>query len=98
MFYACDVWDPGSESEEFARTSFRSTEEGSEDDSYCNNEDYVASLMRRNPHHQSYSQEDLEMDEEDEDEILEEEDFALPTLAKPLPILAHPSRHSVLNR
>ena len=36
--------------------------------------------------------------EEEEDELLDETPFSLPIYAKPLPLLGHPSRHSVLNR
>lgn len=83
IYYASDVWDPG---EDFARTSFRSS--CSEDESYGNNEDFVASLMRRTINH------------EDQEYIMNEEEpfIAVPTYAKPLPLLGHPSRHSVLNR
>ena len=88
VYYASDVWDPGLDvatDEEFARTSFRSScSELSEDIVGNNNEDYVASLLRRN--NQSLSEEDFE------------ENFLPPTYAKPLPLLGHPSRHSVLNR
>ena len=60
VYYASEVWDPGSEDEEFARTSFRSGSDRSvvehdhhhhqamiANESYCNNDDFVASLMRR---------------------------------------------------
>ena len=93
VYYASDVWDPGlitqDTDEEFARTSFRSScSELSEDPNFGgnNNEDYVASLLRRNNH---------SLSEEDE---FDENGFLPPTYAKPLPILGHPSRHSVLNR
>ena len=49
VYYASEVWDPG-EDEEFARTSFRSgsgSEHSETLESYCNNDDFVASLMRR---------------------------------------------------
>ena len=91
VYYASDVWDPGED--ELARTSFRSS--CSEDDTgnvavvYGNNDDFVASLMRRNTEKSIYR--------EEEDELIEEP-FSLPTYAKPLPLLGHPSRHSVLNR
>lgn len=94
VYYASDVWDPG---EELARTSFRSS--CSEDEmncSYGNNEDYVASLMRRRNADKSIYEDEEE--EEAEEFIEDEEHFALPTYAKPLPLLGHPSRHSVLNR
>ena len=93
VYYASDVWDPGlitnaqDTDEEFARTSFRSSCSDLEDPNFGgnNNEDYVASLLRRNNHSLS------------EDEF-DENGFLPPTYAKPLPILGHPSRHSVLNR
>ena len=97
VYYASDVWDPGEGDEcELARTSFRSS--CSEDDTYGNNDDFVASLMRRNTEKSIYREEEEE--EEEEDELMEEEEepFSLPTYAKPLPLLGHPSRHSVLNR
>lgn len=91
VYYASDVWDPG---EELARTSFRSScSEEEMNCSYGNNEDYVASLMRRRNADKSIYE-----DEEVEEYIEDEEHFALPTYAKPLPLLGHPSRHSVLNR
>ena len=83
VYYGSDVWDPGlATDEEFARTSFRSSC-SSEVEDFGNNEDYVASLIRRNS---SLSEEEFD------------ENFLPPTYAKPLPLLGHPSRHSVLNR
>ena len=35
---------------------------------------------------------------EEEEDLLDETPFSLPIYAKPLPLLGHPSRHSVLNR
>ena len=32
------------------------------------------------------------------EDLLDETPFSLPIYAKPLPLLGHPSRHSVLNR
>ena len=81
----------------------------SEMDSYCNNDDFVASLMRRTSAEKSmYSSHDDLVDEdllaavaEEEanmEDLLDETPFSLPIYAKPLPLLGHPSRHSVLNR
>ena len=82
VYYASEIWDPGlATDEEFARTSFRSS--CSEVDDFGNNEDYVASLIRRN---NSLSEDEFD------------DNFLPPTYAKPLPVLAHPGRHSVLNR
>ncbi len=102
VYYASDVWDPGASEEELARTSFRSSCSETDHD-YGNNEDFVASLMRRrNPEGSIYREEYDAMGafEEDLEEIMQEEEehFSLPTYAKPLPLLGHPSRHSVLNR
>ena len=78
-------------------------------ESYCNNDDFVASLMRRTSAEKSmYSSHDDLVDEdllaavaEEEanmEDLLDETPFSLPIYAKPLPLLGHPSRHSVLNR
>lgn len=116
VYYASDVWDPGEE--ELARTSFRSScsdhehaiEHHNRHGNYGNNDDFVASLIRRRNGCESVNssiyqddgmiegeEELLEDDELDTDEFIEEP-FSLPTYAKPLPLLGHPSRHSVLNR
>ena len=133
VYYASDVWDPGSHEEELARTSFRSSCSDHQDQSraensrsYGNNDDFVASLIRRRNgcgdssnnsasiyqypgHHHDVHEvhgvhedcidEELLEDELDDcaDEFIEEP-FSLPTYPKPLPLLGHPSRHSVLNR
>ena len=46
----------------------------------------------------NYSVEEELLEDELDDEFIENEPFSLPTYAKPLPLLGHPSRHSVLNR
>ena len=92
--------------QEFARTSFRSSCSEMSTDDFGNNDDFVASLMRRraleNPSniydHEEINNEPFDVSENTDDFLEEEESFALPTYAKPLPLLGHPSRHSVLNR
>ena len=125
VYYASDVWDPGEE--ELARTSFRSScSDQDQSRSYGNNDDFVASLIRRrngcdsgnvnvnssiyhHHHHDDHVVHEALTCEDEEQELLEdelddcadefiEEPFSLPTYAKPLPLLGHPSRHSVLNR
>ena len=96
---------------------------------YGNNDDFVASLMRRRNgcesvnssmemyeknssiyhdhgglqdddgiNENNYNVEEELLEDELDDEFIESEPFSLPTYAKPLPLLGHPSRHSVLNR
>ena len=52
-------------------------------------------LPRIFPSNSSHETEDILEEEED---LLDETPFSLPIYAKPLPLLGHPSRHSVLNR
>ena len=55
------------------------------------------SLDDRNYFFSIFSHETEDILEEEED-LLDETPFSLPIYAKPLPLLGHPSRHSVLNR
>ncbi len=111
VYYSSDVWDPGEE--EFARTSFRSNcSNASEIMDHAslmmdhhhhqvqqsNNDDYVASLIRRSQVDQGpYSLDDYHQDPPHLSTFT-----SLPpatyTKPLPLPIVAPPPRHSVLNR
>ena len=57
----------------------------------------LCSLDDRNYFFSIFSHETEDILEEEED-LLDETPFSLPIYAKPLPLLGHPSRHSVLNR